>query len=537
MSEQDSVVAVDLFCGAGGLSAALATACEDLDRDVELKAINHWSKAIDTHKSNFPWATHLNAKVEELHPPDVVEPGSVDLLIAAPECTHFSAARGGKPVTEQKRASPMHVLDWVGKLRPDALLLENVTEFNSWGPIVDGQPTRDGTKFDAWKSQLEADRYSVRHTTLNAADFGDPTSRRRFFVQARRDYRPQFPTPTHSEHGAEPHTEQWRPAAEIIDWSEPGESIWLRSKPLVNNTMARIAEGVRQHCDDRLDPYADIIADMGVDKVTSLQSDIVAIDDVEQAAETREEPFLVKGPAASPDCQTEDPTELIIGQQSRAKAKDAAKSPVPTIATKGAIHKIHVDPFVLPRNGAHRGLHSNSTYEPDDQPLHTVTAQNHDGHLVWPFLVPYQSEREGQRPRTHAIENPYPTVTATGSDPHLVRPFLVEYYGNSDTESIDKPLPTVTTTDRHALCIPELYPWGLDLRYRMLQPRELAAAQGFPTEYEFVGNKGERTEQIGNAVPVNLGTQLVKNLLLPTDQPTMAHYDTDAPTQMSDSDD
>ncbi|MFC4989137.1 DNA cytosine methyltransferase [Saliphagus infecundisoli] len=129
----ETVRAVDLFCGGGGLSTALAEACEELDRDVELVAVNHWGKAIETHQRNHPWATHLNAKVEELHPPDVVDPGTVDILIAAPECTHFSAARGGKPVTEQQRASPMHVLDWVGKLQPESVLLENVPEFKSWG--------------------------------------------------------------------------------------------------------------------------------------------------------------------------------------------------------------------------------------------------------------------------------------------------------------------------------------------------------------------------------------------------------------------
>lgn len=522
----DTVVAVDLFCGGGGLSTALAEACEDLNRDVELVAVNHWGKAIETHKRNHPWATHLNAKIEELHPPDVVEPGTVDILIAAPECTHFSTARGGKPVKEQQRASPMHVLDWVGKLQPDSILLENVPEFESWGPIVDGEPSRDGTKFDAWKAQLEADRYSVRHTKLNAADYGDATSRRRFFVMGRRDYRPEFPDPTHSKNGEGAGTEEWRSAAEIIDWSDTGESIWMRSRPLSNNTMQRIAEGIRQHCADRLKPYADAVGGITPEDVESMQEDIVPVSKVEQAAEERDEPFLVEGPAVGPeDADSDLSTAMVMGQHSNARAKDAAESPVPTVATRGAIHKIHADPFVLPRNGSRGGLHSNATYEADDRPLHTVTAKNHDGHLVWPFLVPYKSEREGQRPRTHDIEEPYPTVTATGSDPYLARPFLVEYYGNSDAASVEEPLPTVTTKDRHALCIPDLYPWGLDLRYRMLQPRELAAAQGFPEGYDFAGNKTETTKQIGNAVPVNLGKALVKNLLLPTDQPTVSQYE------------
>lgn len=519
----DRVTAVDLFCGAGGLSTALALACEELNRDVELVAVNHWTKAIETHRRNHPWATHLNAKVEEIHPPDIVEPGTLDILVAAPECTHFSTARGGKPVNEQKRASPMHVLDWVGKLQPRTILLENVPEFASWGPIVDGQPTRDGTKFDAWKAQLEADRYSVKYGTLNAADYGDATSRKRLFVLARRDYEPEWPEPTHSDDGEEAGTQHWRPAAEIIDWSDAGESIWARSRPLSNNTMKRIAEGIRRNCHDVLEPYADVIADLGPKDVERMQKQTVPVADLEQALNERDGPFLAEGPALVLDAGTETP--LVMGQHSGAQAKDATECPVSTITRTGNIHLIGPEPFVLPRNGAYRGLHSNPGYDADERPLHTVTAKNTDGHLVTPYLVPYKSEREGQAPRTHDIDEPYPTVTATGSDPYVARPFLVEYYGNSDEQPVDEPLPTVTTKDRHALIVPDLFPWGLDLRYRMLKPRELAAAQGFPDDYEFAGNKTETTEQIGNAVPVNLGKALCKQLLMPTSQPTISQYD------------
>ncbi len=522
-SEKETIRAVDLFCGGGGLSTALAEACEDLSRDVELIAVNHWGKAIETHKRNHPWATHLNAKIEELHPPNVVAPGSVDILIAAPECTHFSKARGGKPVDEQARASPMHVLDWVHKLQPDAILVENVPEFKNWGPIVNGEPTRDGSKFEAWKKQLEADRYSVQHTKLNAADYGDATSRRRFFVMARRDYRPEFPDPTHSRSGENPEIKPWRSAAEIIDWSDLGESIWTRSRPLVQNTMQRIAEGIRQHCDDRLEPLADTIASLTSDDVKAMQDDIVPASEAADAAANREEPFLVEGGALELD----DPskiTSMIMGQHSNARALDADERPVPTIATKGAIHCIHADPFFFPEDGAHDELLSNITHESDDQQIYADTMENHDTHLVSPFFVPYQSETGGQRPRVHSVDEPYPTITATGSDPYLARPFLVEYNGKSDVKSIDEPLPTVTKKDRHALCVPELYPWALDLRYRMLQPRELAAAQGLPEDYEFPVNKTETKKLIGNAVPVNLGKALVKQLLVPTSQPTVTQY-------------
>lgn len=141
--------------------------------------------------------------------------------------------------------------------------------------------------------------------------------------------------------------------------------------------------------------------------------------------------------------------------------------------------------FILPRNGYHRGLHSNPAYDPAERPLHTVTAKNHDGHLVTPYLI--------------------------------------QYNGNSGAQSLEEPLPTATTKDRFALCVPELFPYGIDVRFRMLQPRELAAAMGFPEDYEFAGNKTETIEQIGNAVPVNLAKSLCTELLAARD-PTIRTY-------------
>lgn len=237
----------------------------------------------------------------------------------------------------------------------------------------------------------------------------------------------------------------------------------------------------------------------------------------------RSEPFLVRGRGVQGEGQASGSTPMVMGQQSGARALDVEESPAPTIATRGAIHYLEPTGFVLPRNGAYRGIHSNPAYDPGERPLHTVTAKNLDGHLVSAFLVPYYGEREGQSPRIHDFDDPFPTVTATGSDPYLVAPYLIEYYGNGNTQPVNEPLPTVTTKDRFALCIPEHWPWGLDIRYRMLQPRELKQAQGFPEDYELVGSKRETTKQIGNAVPVNLAKALCTQLLT-GDEPSLQTF-------------
>lgn len=498
-----TVYAIDLFCGAGGLSTGLALACERHDVDVQLVAVNHWGPAIETHKRNHPDAEHYNAKVEAIEPRSVVDDGSeVRLLAGGPQCTHFSTARGGKPVDEQKRASPWHVLDWVAKLQPENVLLENVPEFESWGPVLDGEPTRNGQFFEAWIETFRGLGYSVAWRTLNTADYGDPTSRKRLFIVARKDLQPEWPEPTHHRDGAGDR-EPWRPAADIVNWSDRGESIWARDRPLVENTMARIADGIQRHADDALAPFAEVIADLGAEDVAAMQDDLVPIGEVSDAVKQRDEPFLV-GPSGSEPVAADGgtvaggsaddgrPTDdralcvpFLLGQHGGSVARAVDEQPCQTVATRGAIQLIEPETFVLPRNGRARGLHSNPAYDPDERPLHVVTASNHDGHLV------------------------------------TSEPFLVTYNGQSTSESVRDPLPTVTTRDRFGLVVPELHPLGLDVRFRMLEPPELARAQGFPDDYDFAGStKAEITEQIGNAVPVHTAQALCETLITGRD-PTL----------------
>jgi DNA (cytosine-5)-methyltransferase 1 len=262
-----------------------------------------------------------------------------------------------------------------------------------------------------------------------------------------------------------------------------------------------------------------------------MQQNAIRVSEAETAVEQRDEPFLVRAEVVVPDGDEGDVEArmglcdpFIKGQHGGSVPRDAAEQPVMTVTCDGNIPLIQPEAFVLPRDQYYRGTESNPAYDPRERPLHTVTAQNHDGHVVLPYLVPYKSERAGQRPRTHDLEEPFPTVTATGSDPYLTEPYLVVYNGESDATAVDEPLPTVTTRDRFGLVVPELYPWGLDIEYRMLQPRELAAAQGFPEDYDFAGDtKADVTEQIGNAVPVTLASRLVEHLLTSGD-PSLSTY-------------
>ena len=610
----DDTVAIDLFCGAGGFSEGLRQACRESGCDLKHAAINHWEPAVETHERNHPDAHQYHSKVEQLHPPKIIDAlvdadvtdvhttdVDVDLLVAGPECTHFSSARGGKPVNEQKRMSPWHVLDWLEKLNVNAFIIENVNEIQSWGPVEDGQPTRDGSVFDAWINALNGLGYSVEWTTLTAADYGDPTSRERFFLVGRQDGKATFPAPTHSDSDPDKHGR--RTAAEIIDWSDLGGSIWTRDltnnrvhTPPKNTTMQRIAEGIRRHCDDRLEPFADALEELGNGNeddpvpttVQGLRDRVVPAAYADAAAAALSDPFLVQVPrnattrtsyilgqhsnsvarevgqrpaptitkggklqlctaesclvkyyGTSPPQPVNAPLDtvtangykyavstaesIILRQQDGGPPWSVSDRPIPTVPTKGG-HAIATPALMMPKNYPKRGIHSNGLYRPEKRPFHTVTSEPR-AKVVSPYLCPLYNPRPGQRPRTRAVDRPLMTIPASKSPAAvttpLVRPFLDDYEGAP--QPITQPLGTLTKRDRYALCVPEIWPWGLDIKYRMLQPRELKQAQGFPEDYEIVGTKEARKKQIGNAVPVTLAKNLCKHVLTAGD-PSLASY-------------
>ena len=532
----------DLLCGAGGSSTGALRAIRALDGEMDLVAVNHWPTAIATHTRNHPTARHYVADVNNVDPEKVVPGGELDLLMASPECRFFSRARGGKPVHDQGRMSAWAVQRWLSALRVRTFLVENVPEFTAWGPLLDdGTPdsSRRGLYFQAWVESLWKMGASFEWRMLNAADFGDATTRTRFFGLGRFDGLPiRWPEPTHSASGTVDlfsSRPRWRAARDVIDLAHPGPSLLARKKSLSLNTRLRIARGLQLFggllaplyvrlldlpapeearfvgaCQGPLSPF--VLANRAHNVPRSVDDPIPALTTSGGGG------IMLVAPTAQP---------FILGQHSGSVAR-SANEPLPTIATDGAISM--TAPILTPYYG-------NGTPASVERPLPTVTTKARFG-LCSPLVVPY-----GPRANARSVDAPLVTITTADRlavcTPSL-EPFLVPNFGEAPGQaprvhSVADPLPAVTSRGAGQLVMPTIacqeIPEGvdprrlvlldgqlhlLDLRYRMLAPRELARAMGFDdteSEYEFVGNVGEVTRQIGNAVACNLAAALVGAIL------------------------
>lgn len=449
---------VDNFAGGGGASTGIEAA---LDRAVDI-AVNHSAAAIAVHEANHPATRHYHQDVWEVNPREVCGRRPVDLAWFSPDCTHFSRAKGSKPREKKTRSLAWVVVKWAAAVRPRVIILENVEEFATWGPLrEDGRPCkrRAGETFDAWLAQLELLGYVVEHRSLVAADYGAPTTRKRLFLVARCDGEPiVWPEPTHGPGRAEP----WRTAAEIIDWSIPCPSIFERRRPLADATCRRIAAGIRRHVIEAAEPF------------------VLSIDHRSNSAR----------PSVS---GTDAPISTIT-----TKARHALVAP--TLVQTGYGERKGQAPRVL-------DLH---------HPLGTVVAGGQKHGLVAAFLAKHYTGVVG-----HGLRRPIGTVTtrdhhalatatlAPGRDhSDEVRAFLIKYYGTGSGQGLGEPLHTVTTRDRFGLVTVHGQEYRIvDIGMRMLQPRELFSAQGFPRDYvirpELNGKALTKTKQValaGNSV-------------------------------------
>lgn len=526
--------AADLFCGAGGTSTGLLEAAQESSCDLDLTAVNHWVTAIKTHTSNHPRARHYCASLDSLNPRELYAENELDILWASPECTHHSIARGGKPVNDQSRATAWCVIRWAEALRPKVILVENVKEFLTWGPIgTNGKPMRSkrGEIFQSWVRNLEAIGYRVEWRVLCAADYGDPTTRRRLFVYAVRGRRRiVWPEPSHAptesvdlfSHSRSP----WIPAREIIDWARSGKSIYKRKRPLAEKTMRRILIGLEKF------GLASFIVPQhqGGRPVHSVNEPVSAI--TTSGAHALVQPFLIhlRGTSEVADLDKPAPTitaggghlglcEPYLTQIAHGNGEDkngdsrrsrSIKEPFPTVAgNRGEWALCH--PYIISTD--HQGGNGNQVRS-IEEPLSTATTKQRHA-ICQPFILPHP-RKNGDEARS--IDKPLQTVTATSSDIGLVQPYLIKFYGNEDGGiSLSDPLDTVTTKDRFGLCQPKVEINGerylIDILFRMLQPSELAAAQGFPKSYKFSGNTTDIVKQIGNAVPKNLAKALGKSAI------------------------
>ena len=570
-------IIVDNFAGGGGASTGMELAT---GRVVDI-AINHDPDAILMHRTNHPHTTHYQASVWDVDPVEVCRGRPVGLAWFSPDCKHFSKAKGGKPVDKNIRGLAWIVLRWAGTVRPRVIILENVEEFQTWGPVRKGKPVKKltGQTFRKWLDQLRNLGYSVEWRELVAADYGAPTTRKRFFLIARCDGRPiVWPTPTHAPADS-PEVKAglrkpWRSAAEIIDWSLPTPSIFdtkesIREKynltaqrPLRPNTMARVARGVDKFVIKTASPFLVVVNHSGEFRGQDPGEPLQTV--------TAKHGYGVASPLLAPWTVTN--TTNSTGHP--------ASEPVDTARTGGgggqmflsaSLVQYHteqgervrgqgLDAPLLTVDASNRyGLsavclekyYGTATGQDTGEPLHTITEKDHEG-VVAASLSKFYGGVVGAE-----MSQPLPTVTSI--DHNAVQmAHMVKLKGTNLGGPVSEPVQTITAGGGHfgvvtTMVAPvspgaDLKNWpkirellntycgyglkedevilfqiagGLyfmaDIGLRMLTPRELYRANGFPDDYiidrDYTGKEYGKAKQVarcGNAVPPPFATALVR---------------------------
>ena len=543
-------IIVDNFAGGGGASTGIELAT---GRPVTI-AINHDPDAILMHRTNHPHTTHYQASVWDVDPVEVCRGRPVGLAWFSPDCKHFSKAKGAALVDRNIRGLAWIVLRWAGKVRPRVIILENVEEFVTWGPVRKGRPVKKkaGQTFQKWKSQLQDLGYHVEHREIVAADLGAPTTRKRFVLVARCDGRPiVWPERTHGPRdSAEVRAGKllsWKSAAEIIDWSLPCPSIFdtreeIREKyglsaqrPLRPNTMRRVARGVDKFVIKSAAPF---IVPMGYGERNGQAPRVHNIADPAPTAVGKGK-HGVCGPAMVPWTVTN--TTNSTGHP--------ANEPIDTARTGGgggqmflgaSLIQYHTEQSehvrgqeitgpIMTIDAANRyGLTAASLvkYYGNDQhgqniqdPLHTVISKDHEG-LTTAHLVKMKGTNLGG-PATEPVQ----TITAGGGHHGVVTTRITRAEPGADLKHWPEIRELLNTycgydlgpEDVILLQIGGVWYFISDITLRMLTPRELYNAMGFPPDYiidrDYLGHEYGKTKQVarcGNAVCPPMATALVR---------------------------
>lgn len=469
---------VDNFAGGGGASTGIELAT---GKSVDI-AINHDPEAIRMHKANHPNTKHYCEDVWQVDPVKACKGHPVGLAWFSPDCKHFSKAKGGKPKDKFIRGLAWVACRWAGLVRPRVIMLENVEEFKTWGPLNRGHhpiKAKQGKTFEKFVQQLQDLGYEVQFRELVAADYGAPTMRKRFFMIARCDGNSiLWPEPTHAPRDSEEVKvgllKPYVGAYTQIDFSRPRPSIFdtaqeikekygIRAvRPLAPKTMERIARGLKKFVLDN-----------------------------------HPEPFIVP---------------IGYGERKGQKPRiHSIENPLPTIVGSGK-HYLCAPALIQYHSETAKGEVRGQTIE---DPIMTVDGSNRYG-LVTSFLSKFYKSGIGQD-----IREPLHTITTSAGHFGEVRAFLIKYYGDATGQDIKNPLDTITSRDRFGLVTIEGIEYQIvDIGLRMLEPRELYGCQGFPDDYiidhDFEGHTYPRSEQVrrcGNSVCPPLPAAMVRSNL------------------------
>lgn len=584
---------VDNFAGGGGASTGIELA---IGRSVDI-AINHDPAAIAMHKVNHPNTKHYTEDVWAVDPVDACAGRSVALAWFSPDCKHFSRAKGGKPVDKNIRGLAWVIIKWAYLVHPRVIMMENVPEIVTWGPLgKDNRPikSKQGDTFavflgmlttgvkpnrsaiqeacDAigWKrTSIEMQKilrnglgYNVEFRKMRSCDYGAPTSRERFYMIARCDGAPiRWPEPTHAPKGSfevlSGEKQPYHTAAECIDWSIPCQSIFEREKPLAENTLRRIARGIKKFVIDNPNPFIVTVNHKGdgfrgqdikepLGTVTAKNGYGVVVptimcnnaNNVGKAADsplptvtTGNRNFLVAptitaiGQTGTKDRSREidkplstvcsKAEHLLVApsliqyhseQQENEVRGQELTEPIQTLDTSNR-YALSVAAIMKNYAGGYSGAGSSV-----EDPLHTVTATDHNA-LLTAHILTLRNNQDGQE-----LDEPLSTVTAGGLHHAEVEAFLIKYFSTGSPKPVDEPLDTITTKDRFAVVTIHGEEYVItDIRMRMLQPKELFKAQGFPDDYiidhDADGNPYPKKEQVakcGNAVTPPTAAALVR---------------------------
>ena len=440
-------IIVDNFAGGGGASTGIELAT---GRVVDI-AINHDPDAILMHRTNHPHTMHYQASVWDVDPVEVCRGRPVGLAWFSPDCKHFSKAKGGKPVDKNIRGLAWIVLRWAGTVRPRVIILENVEEFQTWGPVRRGRPVKSktGQTFRQWLGQLEALGYTVEWRELVAADYGAPTTRKRFFLIARSDERPiVWPEPTHAPADSQEvkagTKKPWRSAAEIIDWNLPTPSIFATKeeirerygvaavRPLARNTMRRVARGVDKFVIRSASPFLVIVNHAGEFRGQGLAEPLQTI--------TAKHGYGVASPVMAP--LTMHNNQNAVGT--------SITDPVNTITGTGAGgHQMLITPTLAAIGQTGGGDRCRSM----EEPTHTQVSKAEEC-VVCPAMIQYHTEQT-ERVRGQGVTDPIMTIDASNRY-GLAAATLTKYYNGDHNQDAAAPLHTITTRDREGVTVANL---------------------------------------------------------------------------------